>query len=78
MYVCFLEISRVFLFIFLFSISFLSLWFCLFMPTENKFYDKADNFNCRKMTSLWDLGRRLGVGDGQGGLLGKREQAEEK
>lgn len=51
LYVCML--SRAFwgfLFV-LFSTSFLSLWFGLFKPTENKLYDKADTSTV-KMTSL--------------------------
>lgn len=45
------------LFVLFFS-SFLSLWFCSFMPTENKLYDKAETSTV-KMTSLWDLGEMV-------------------
>lgn len=37
-----------------FCSSFILLWFCLFMPAENKLYEKADT-STLKMTSLWDL-----------------------
>lgn len=51
-YICFLEFSVVSCLFLCFS-SFLSFWFCLFVPVENQLYDKADA-STLNMTSLWD------------------------